>query len=138
MGRHGIRPVRGIIHAHSHAAATIAATTATFIPRFVPIRLAPSCAPLRARRPLQWNYDIVRHRPQVERAADKAAQADDQFGRMDRTARRQVAGRLPGQAAVFFGTEQQDIRQGGFDRVADAACALGTGGRGIWLPFPAG
>nr|GEU28537.1 conserved hypothetical protein [Tanacetum cinerariifolium] len=119
--------VRGA-HAWTHpAAAAVIPPTRPLVARLVPIILAPPRAALHARRPLQWDHHISRHRSQVERAADEAAQADHQFGRVDRAPCCQVGRCGARQSAMFFRSQQQDVGQCGFHCIADAAGAVGAG-----------
>jgi hypothetical protein len=63
-------------------------------------------------------------RPEVERCPDEVTQRDHQFGGVDRPPRSHIARGLARKAHVFFGAEQDDVRQRRLHGVANSPRAV--------------
>jgi hypothetical protein len=102
-------------------------------PRPPPARSPPPAAAAAAARGAGAQRALPRDRHlgwngiEVEHLANERAQRDDELGDLDAAAGDHLVGRPGRQAHLLFGAEQDDVGKGRFDRVANAAPALGAG-----------
>jgi hypothetical protein len=61
---------------------------------------------------------------EVERLTNEITERDDKFRSLDRPAGDELACGAGGELDLLFGSQQDDVRERGFDGVADAPCAV--------------
>jgi hypothetical protein len=105
--------------AHPSSADT-AAVLALVFPAFLPA-LADD-----PRGTLTRDRNTWRDRREVERFANEVAKRDDELRRLDRAAGDELTRGAGGELDLLLGSQQDDVRERGFDGVAEAPRTLAT------------
>ena len=113
-------------HASAHSAAPTSATTRTAALGIAIVAPLAATTGRGAGRPLRRNPQVGRNRRQIQRFAHEVAQRDHQFVDMHRPPLCQFVGGTRRQSHLFVGAQQQDVRERGLDRIADAARSIRT------------
>jgi len=73
---------------------------------------------------------------EVQRLPDEVAERDDEFRGLDRVTGDRLARGAGGELNLFFGSEQNDVRERGLDDIVDSPRALASGRVGSVLQIP--